>query len=77
MYRWLPEEDWQAYLKTYCSADADSMWKSVEIMCRLFYDTSEWVSGKCGFSFNREEADNSLFFMNRVKNLPPDADSIM
>ena len=76
MYKWLPEEDWKAYLDTYCGADAGSMWRSVEIMCRLFYDTSKWLSVELGFSFNKEEADNSLWYMKRVKGLPVDADSI-
>lgn len=77
MYRWLSEEEWQAYLDTYCGADRGLMWQSVEIMCRLFYDTSKWVAEQNGFTFQRDEADHSFWFMNQVRVLPADADSIL
>ena len=77
MYRWLSSDEWKAYLDTYCNADVDMMWKSLEIMCRLFYETSKWVADKSGFVFDKKEADNCLLFLNRVKSLDIDADSIM
>ncbi len=76
MHRWLTEEEWQAYLDTYCGADVDAMWKSVETMCRLFCDTSEWVAGQSGFEYNKCEADNCLLFLNRVKELDENAEDI-
>lgn len=76
MHKWLTKEEWQAYLDTYSAANADAMWKSVETMCRLFYDASSWVAERLGFSFNKTEADNSLLYMNRVKELSPDAAEI-
>ncbi len=76
MHKWLSEEEWRAYLDTYSSADAASMWRSSEIMCRLFYETSEWLAERSGFSFNRSEAENSLLYFNRVKGLAPDASAV-
>ena len=77
MHRWLSEEEWHAYLDTYSSADRCMMWQSVEIMCRLFYDTSQWVAEQNGFTFQQEEADHSFWYMNQVRALPADADSIL
>lgn len=69
MHRWLSEEEWQTYLDTYCNADVDAMWRSVEIMCGQFYETSKWIAGQSGFEFNREEADGSLLYLRKVKEL--------
>ena len=50
------------------------MWDSVETMCRQFYDTSIWVAERSGFEVNRKEADNSLLYLHKVKELGPDYD---
>ena len=76
MNKWLSEEEWKNYLDTYCSAAADDMWKAVEIMCRLFYDTSKWVAEHGGFIFDRQEADNSFKYFNVVKEMDVNAESI-
>ena len=77
MHRWLSEDEWKSYLDTYCSADTDAMWRSVEIMCGLFYDTSEWVAARSGFEFNKQEADSSLLYFRKVKALDKNAESIL
>lgn len=69
MPRWLSGEEWQTYLATYCNADVAAMWRSVEIMCGQFYETSNWVAEQSGFDFNKEEADGSLFYFRKVKAL--------
>ena len=77
MYKWLPEEEWQMYLGTYCAADTESMWASVETMCSLFLGVSEWAAEKLGFVYNRQEAENCIAFLKKVKELPKDAESII
>ena len=77
MHRWLSEEEWQSYLDTYSSADTDAMWRSTEIMCGLFYDTSEWVAARSGFEFNKQEADSSLLYFRKVRTLDKNSESIM
>ena len=69
MNKWLSEEEWKKYLDTYCNADINSMWRSVETMCRLFYDTSKWVAEQNGFPFEKQEADNSFKYFNAVKEM--------
>ncbi|MBQ8139472.1 MAG: aminoglycoside 6-adenylyltransferase [Lachnospiraceae bacterium] len=77
MKKWLSEEEWQKYLDTYCDADINNMWKSVETMCRLFYDTSRWVAEQNGFLFDRQEADNSFGYFTAVKETDANATSII
>ena len=47
-----------------------------ETMCNLFIDTAKYVSEKGVYEFNQEEADNCLLFLNKVKTLGADADSL-
>ena len=77
MHKWLSKEEWQAYLDTYCGADVEEMWESVETMCKLFYDTSKWFAKESGFTFNKTEADNCLFYLNRVRMTEADAKTIL
>ncbi len=69
MNKWLSEEEWKKYLDTYCGADVNDMWKSVETMCSLFYDVSKWVAEKGNFFFDQKEADNSFRYFNAVKEM--------
>ena len=77
MHRWLSEDEWQSYLDTYSGADTDAMWRSVVIMCGLFYDASEWVAARSGFEFNKQEADSSLLYFRKVRTLDKNAESIL
>ena len=77
MHRWLSAEEWQAYLATYCNADVDMMWKAIENMCDLFYDTSKWVAEQSSFVFNENEADSCRLYLRNVKALDKNAMSVM
>ena len=76
MHRWLPAEEWQRYLGTFCGADAAQIWQSVELMCGLFYEVSQWAAEKLGYPFNRTEAENCMYYLKKVRALPKDADDI-
>ncbi len=76
MKKWLSREEWKKYLDTFCDADINNMWSSVEAMCRLFYDVSKWVAEHGNFDFNRQEADNSFKYFNTVKEMDENAVSI-
>lgn len=70
MYKWLEPKEWEEYLKTYSDAKAESIWKSVDIMCSLFKKTAVWVAERLGYSFNYKEAENCMYFLEHIKNLP-------
>lgn len=76
MYKWLSEQEWKIYLKTYCGADVNDIWQSVEIMCSLFKETAAWVAEALQYPFNDKEAENCMKFLNAVKILPKDAEEI-
>ncbi|MBO7449313.1 MAG: aminoglycoside 6-adenylyltransferase [Clostridiales bacterium] len=78
MHRWLSADEWKDYLDTYCEADVDAMWESVEIMCRLFVVEATWVGEKLGFVFDQKEANNCMLFLRKVRELPhTDVDHIL
>ena len=73
MNKWLSAIEWKKYLQTYCTADTDSIWQSVEIMCSLFKETAQWVGKKLNYEFDNTESTNGMYFLNTVKALPKDA----
>ena len=77
MYKWLSTQDWGNYMQTYCGADTDSIWQSVEVMCSLFKETAMWVAKELGYEYNELEASNSMYFLRIVKDLPKDANEVM
>jgi len=76
MYRWLPEEIWQTFLKTYASSHVEELWDAVLTMCNLFDDVAEEVSYSLKCQYNRKEADASLGFLKHVRGLGKDATEI-
>lgn len=76
LYQWLPAQEWERYLQTYCGAEVRTIWQSVEIMCALFAETAEWVAKKLHYEYNGTEAKNAMHFLQAVKALPKDAGEI-
>lgn len=77
MYKWLSQQEWEKYLQTYCPADINAIWQSVEIMCSLFKETAVWIAEQLDYDFNDTEADNSMYFLKKVKDLPKDSSEVM
>lgn len=77
MYKWLSVQEWEKYLQTYCGADDKSIWKSLEIMCSLFIETATWVAAELNYEYNDTEANNGMYFLQSVRNLPKDAREIL
>lgn len=76
MYRWLKEETWDIFLKTYPSGQVQGIWKSVFIMCDLFDDIANDVACNMKVKYNEIEANNSLKFLKDVHLLPKNAKEI-
>lgn len=76
MDKWLDEEIWQLFLKTYSSGKIDEIWDAVFIMCDLFNVVAREISGRMAVSYNQVEADNSFKFLRDVRLLPKEATSI-
>lgn len=76
MYRWLREEEWNAYLSTYPAAVVEDCWKAVMKMCDLFEETAVYVGKKLGYEYNAVEGRNCRSYLAHVRALPKDAAEI-
>ncbi len=76
MHRWLEDQMWNTFLKTYPSGQVKCIWESVFIMCDLFNDIAKDVSCNMQVKYNENEANNSLKFLKDVYLLPPNAKEI-
>ncbi len=73
MNRYLPEEIYAGYLRTYSPAQVHDLWQAVWEMCRLFENTAQEVGKRLGFVYDEREAENSRQYLKRVQQLPRDA----
>lgn len=76
MYRWLPKEIWELFLKTYSSGNVVEIWEAVLAMCDLFDVITHEVSKKLCYSYNENEANESLKFLKHTRQLPKNAKEI-
>lgn len=76
MYKWLGNETWNTFLKTYPVGKVKDIWEAIFIMCSLFNDIAKEVSNKMNITYNEIEANNSLKFLKDVSVLPKDAKKI-
>lgn len=74
--RWLPSEEWERYLSTYCSADITETWDAVMRMCELFTEVSARVAEKLGYNLNRSEIEGCMRYLSAVRALPKDAETL-
>jgi aminoglycoside 6-adenylyltransferase len=76
MYRWLNEDEWNTFLKTYPAGDVKEIWDAVFIMCDLFNDIAKEVSSIMNVKYNEVESNNSLMYLKDVYILPKNAEKI-
>ena len=76
MYRWLPKEIWELFLKTYSSGNVVEIWEAVFTMCNLFDVIAHEVSKKLLYNYNVNEANESLKFLKHTRQLPKSAKEI-
>lgn len=74
--KYLQEETYRQFLATYSIAEIESIWNSVFGMCGLFQSTAVEFSKKQNFSYDFEQAKNSLNFLQHVRKLPVNAKEI-
>lgn len=73
MDRYLPAEAYRRYLSTYAAAEPGPVWRAVATACRLFDETAREVAAAFGFAYDDAEAEGSLRYLRRMRELPPDA----
>lgn len=73
MYRWLPKDVWNRFLRTWCRADTDEMWDAVFLMCDLFAETEKELGTLLGIAYDKKEAENARKYLEHVRRLPKEA----
>lgn len=76
MNRFLTQQEWESFLKTYASYRIEEIWDAVMIMCQLFNETARKVASKLKVTYNEEEAKASQDFLLHVRTLPKEATAI-
>lgn len=76
LYRFLTSQEWERLMGTYASGKVEEMWEAADSMCLLFHETAKTVAERLGFTYDEEEAEASLGFFRRVRQLPEDAAEI-
>lgn len=74
--KYLPKGIWERYLQTYPTADNESVWNSVLIMSELFEEIALEVGKEFGFTYNYEEAQKSMAFVQHIRRLPKNTKEI-
>ncbi|MCL2833238.1 MAG: aminoglycoside 6-adenylyltransferase [Treponema sp.] len=64
---YLPEDLYNQYRKTYSGADYAEIWNSIYAMCGLFHNLALQVAGHFGFTYNQNEEDGMMKYLEMVK----------
>lgn len=72
----LEPEKWEQYLLTYVDSDYEAIWESIFRFYDLFSQSAAFIANEYNFIFPEEKAGKVLSFLNHVRGLDEDADSI-
>lgn len=65
--RYLPENLYEMYTKTYSDSDYRSIWQAVFTACELFRQLAVEVADFFGYAYNRREDENMMRYMEQVR----------
>ncbi|WP_040329259.1 aminoglycoside 6-adenylyltransferase [Clostridium ihumii] len=66
--KYLSDDLYEMYAKTYSNSDYDNFWISVFKACELFRIVADNVSSKLGYKYNQMEDKNMTDYLIKVKN---------
>jgi aminoglycoside 6-adenylyltransferase len=67
---------WNEYKQTYVDADYDNLWESLFLFHKIFKRSAEFVAANCGFLFPHDKATKVLTFLEYVRKLPSNTQTI-
>lgn len=67
---------WDRLLKTFDFSGYPSAWEALDAACALFAETAPRVARDLGFEYDVVEAENSIRFIRRIRELPATATDI-
>jgi aminoglycoside 6-adenylyltransferase len=74
--RYLSNQQWEAYYKTYSDGAYPNMWSSIFTMCQLFRELALEVAKHFDFEYPSEDDRKMTAYLNRVKDLPKESINI-
>lgn len=74
--KYLPQEYWEMYEKTYSDSNIDNVWDSIFITCELFRILSQDVANHFSYTYPMEDDINMTKYIKQVRSLPKDASSV-
>jgi len=66
--KYLPQELYAMYVKTYSGGDFDELWEAVFTSCDMFRIIAPAVGDHLGYIYQKHEDDNTTDYMNKLKN---------
>ena len=66
--KYLPENLYEMYVKTYSDADYENLWEAIFIACGLFRTVALVVGSHFEFKYNKQDDDNMMEYLSKVKN---------
>ncbi len=66
--KYLPEEIYEMYAKTYSDSDYNNFWAAIFIGCKLFRTISQPVAEHLGYTYNIIEDINMTEYLLKIKN---------
>ena len=72
----LEPKKWELYKKTYVDSDYENIWDSLFLFLDLFMQSAAFVARENDFILPEENSSKVLSFLNHVKNLSENAESI-
>jgi len=66
--KYLSNELYEMYSKTYSDADYDNFWMAIFNACELFRTTALHVGKYFGYVYNQSEDTNMILYLTRIKN---------
>ncbi|MHB8856308.1 MAG: aminoglycoside 6-adenylyltransferase [Bellilinea sp.] len=72
----LDDDLWQQLTRTYADADPENIWQALFAMGSLFRRAAQSVAEAFGFSYPEQDGERVSAFIRRIRELPPDAETI-
>ncbi|MCM1329015.1 MAG: aminoglycoside 6-adenylyltransferase [Ruminococcus sp.] len=77
MYKWLEPSVWRRFLRTYAGFEGSEIWSAVFEMCGLMDEFAPKIAEKLCAEYDFKMAENSRFWLEKVRNLPKNAKEIL
>ncbi|ADK81208.1 aminoglycoside 6-adenylyltransferase [Sediminispirochaeta smaragdinae] len=76
LQKFLEPEKWGQYLRTYVDSNFYRIWDSLYVFYDIFIQSAIFVAKECNYRFPEDNAAKVLSFLNHVRILSDDAESI-